>query len=53
MSKKTDRDESIVSSDHLKEDEVEAALRPKTFADFTGQKKIVENLKVFITAAKK
>lgn len=52
MSKKTERNESIVSSDYLKEDELEAALRPKTFDDFTGQKKIVDNLKVFITAAK-
>ncbi len=52
MAKKLERNESIVTSDFTKEDEIEAALRPKTFDDFTGQKKIVENLKVFITAAK-
>jgi holliday junction DNA helicase RuvB len=52
MPKKLERNESLVTSDYLKEDEIEAALRPKTFDDFTGQKKIVENLKVFITAAK-
>ncbi|MCU0447195.1 MAG: Holliday junction branch migration DNA helicase RuvB [Microscillaceae bacterium] len=31
---------------------VERALRPLSFADFTGQEKIVENLKVFVLAAK-
>lgn len=31
----------------------EQALRPASFGDFTGQKKIVDNLKVFISAAKK
>lgn len=32
---------------------VEKALRPKSFAEFSGQKKITDNLKVFIGAAKK
>lgn len=31
----------------------EVTLRPKKLSDFFGQKKIVENLKVFITAARK
>lgn len=31
----------------------EQTIRPKTFSDFTGQKKITDNLKVFIGAAKK
>ncbi len=31
---------------------VEKALRPKALEDFSGQPKIVENLKVFITAAR-
>ncbi len=34
------------------EDDVEAALRPISFDEFTGQAKIVENLKVFIAAAR-
>ncbi len=34
------------------EKEIEKALRPLTFEDFTGQDKIVENLKVFVEAAK-
>ncbi|NQW29915.1 MAG: Holliday junction branch migration DNA helicase RuvB [Ignavibacteria bacterium] len=34
------------------DDEVEASLRPPTFSEFTGQDKIVENLKIFIAAAK-
>ena len=31
---------------------IERALRPKMLKDFSGQKKLVENLKVFIEAAK-
>lgn len=34
------------------EKEVEKALRPLSFGDFTGQEKIVENIKVFVAAAK-
>lgn len=32
--------------------EVEARLRPALFSDFDGQKKIVENLKIFVKAAR-
>lgn len=32
--------------------DLEKVLRPKTFADFTGQQKVLENLKVFVEAAK-
>ena len=35
------------------EKEVERALRPLSFADFTGQQKIVENIEIFVAAAKK
>ncbi len=35
-----------------KEVEIEKVLRPANFSDFTGQPKIVENLKIFIEAAK-
>lgn len=34
------------------EREVEKALRPQAFEDFTGQEKIMENLKIFVQAAK-
>lgn len=34
------------------EKEIERALRPLSFADFTGQKPIVENLRIFVGAAK-
>lgn len=39
----------------LSEDEInfEKTIRPKVFSDFTGQKKITDNLKVFIGAALK
>ncbi|MFN4909260.1 MAG: Holliday junction branch migration DNA helicase RuvB [Bacteroidota bacterium] len=35
-----------------REDDVDASLRPLSFDDFTGQRKIVDNLKVFIAAAR-
>lgn len=43
------------SSDNLQADEVQAekALRPQELDDFSGQPKIVENLKIFIAAANK
>jgi Holliday junction DNA helicase RuvB len=34
------------------EKELEKALRPLSFSDFTGQHKIVENIKIFVSAAK-
>jgi holliday junction DNA helicase RuvB len=34
------------------EKEVEKALRPLAFSDFTGQQKVVDNVKVFVEAAK-
>ncbi len=41
-------------ADHLEpvEKEIERALRPLSFGDFTGQYKIVDNLKIFVQAAK-
>ena len=47
--------ESENTNPHLEENDktFEKALRPKMFAEFTGQKKITDNLKVFIGAAKK
>ena len=35
------------------EKEIEKALRPLSFDDFTGQAKVLENLQVFVTAAKR
>jgi holliday junction DNA helicase RuvB len=38
----------------LKEDEqLEKSLRPECFADFIGQKQIIDNLRVYVEAAKK
>jgi Holliday junction DNA helicase RuvB len=34
------------------EKEIERALRPLSFEDFTGQQKVVDNIKVFVQAAK-
>ena len=42
-----------IDSDGLNEEfEIEQVLRPKLFIDFEGQDRIVDNLKVFIEAAK-
>jgi Holliday junction DNA helicase RuvB len=42
------------SSDFSSSDkEIEKALRPLSFDDFTGQHKIIENLKVFVLAARR
>ncbi len=43
------RKEEIISGDK----EFEKQLRPLTFSDFKGQKQIIDNLTVFVTAAKK
>ena len=52
MEKETDTNtKSLTNPEFMPDDEFEKTLRPKTFSEFTGQKKIVENLKVFIKAA--
>lgn len=43
---------SEIFSAEKKDVELDSTLRPQTFQEFTGQKKIVENLQVFIQAAK-
>lgn len=56
LSSKTMREEYLSADDeHLSSNdrEFEKALRPLSFEDFTGQAKIVENLRVFVLAAKK
>ncbi len=42
------------SSENLSplERDIEKVLRPQAFEDFTGQEKIMENLKIFVSAAK-
>ncbi|MCP3659915.1 MAG: Holliday junction branch migration DNA helicase RuvB [Bacteroidetes bacterium] len=35
----------------IKDKEIERALRPKSFEDFTGQKQTLENLHIFVSAA--
>ncbi|PKQ70681.1 Holliday junction branch migration DNA helicase RuvB [Raineya orbicola] len=44
----TGEEEKLSPSDR----EIEKALRPLSFEDFTGQEKIVENLRIFVLAAK-
>ena len=45
-------DERIISTRQLSEDETENSLRPKSMADYIGQKKAKENLSIYIQAAK-
>ena len=46
-------DDFEIEDSSLNEDfEYDQVLRPKLFSDFEGQDKIVDNLKVFIQAAK-
>jgi Holliday junction DNA helicase RuvB len=42
------KNENLSKADH----DIEKVLRPSEFDDFTGQEKILENLKVFVMAAK-
>ncbi|MCX8054046.1 MAG: Holliday junction branch migration DNA helicase RuvB [Ignavibacteria bacterium] len=46
-----ERQKDTVSPLKNKEDELDITLRPAIFEEFIGQRKIVENLKVFIKAA--
>ena len=54
MAKMTDENFDIREEQKLSssEKEFENALRPLKFSDFSGQKKVVENLEVFVEAAK-
>ncbi|MFA7471850.1 MAG: Holliday junction branch migration DNA helicase RuvB [Spirosomataceae bacterium] len=42
-----------ITSEGNADREVEHALRPLSFADFTGQDKVLDNLKVFVEAARR
>ena len=47
-------DRLVVSGDALPEERViDRAIRPQTFADYTGQESICAQLEIFIQAAKK
>jgi Holliday junction DNA helicase RuvB len=49
---KTVQSDRLTSPERGEEDALEAGLRPRTLADFTGQPQTCANLKVFIAAAK-
>lgn len=55
MNEKNPQSRGTTSPDRIVavETEVDAALRPQAFAEFVGQPKVVENLGVFIAAARK
>ncbi|MBE2279466.1 MAG: Holliday junction branch migration DNA helicase RuvB [Ignavibacteriaceae bacterium] len=47
------RESAVKPEIEIEEKELEVTLRPARFSDFIGQAKVTENLKVFISAAKK
>ncbi|MBN1299533.1 MAG: Holliday junction branch migration DNA helicase RuvB [Actinobacteria bacterium] len=49
----SDENSALISPEFVNEDvEIEKNLRPKYFSEFIGQVKLIENLKIFINAAK-
>ncbi len=53
-SSKDDDEERFVSSSRIEaDDQIENILRPRTFDEYVGQSGVKENLKVYISAAKK
>ncbi|HFE63671.1 Holliday junction branch migration DNA helicase RuvB [candidate division KSB1 bacterium 4484_188] len=49
-----DKDRDIISPKPLsEEEEFDLTLRPRTFDDFVGQVKVIENLKIYIEAARR
>ncbi len=46
-------EDRIVDCDLMQEDRDEYSLRPRTFGEYIGQKKVKENLMVFIEAARR
>jgi len=48
-----DKPRNIINPNPLNDDrDFENALRPRGFADFVGQTKVIENLKIYIEAAR-
>jgi len=47
------QDRAEITNTGKNKDDIDVALRPASFDDFIGQKKIVDNLKIWIAAAKK
>lgn len=47
-----DQDFDLRDSESFSDAEIDRVLRPKAFNDFAGQEKVLENLRVFVTAAK-
>ena len=47
-----EKDEKVTDGQAMPSDE-ESALRPRSFAEFIGQRKVAENLEVYVAAAQK
>ena len=45
-------EQPLITASHIREDDGEFSLRPKTLGEYIGQRKAKENLSVFIEAAK-
>ena len=44
--------DDILRPDETSEDKIGSVLRPKTFGEYTGQEKDIDNLKIYVKAAK-
>lgn len=53
MKETKDKNQILTGTSNKTDGDVDKILRPSNFDEFTGQKKLVENLKIFIQAAKK
>jgi holliday junction DNA helicase RuvB len=47
------RESELVAEEHSTERAYQAALRPESFDDYVGQREVIENLRVSVTAARK
>ena len=52
MQENNNRDNEFLNPKMISDDDLDQTLRPSLFSEFTGQIKIVENLKIFIAAAR-
>lgn len=49
---KNNRNSNLVNPNSINDEDLDVSLRPNAFNEFSGQSKIVENLKIFIAAAR-
>ncbi len=53
MARKRHEEDALSPQSQPNEIELDAALRPRTFEEYVGQRKLVDNLKIFVEAARR